>query len=230
MQKFKIRSLLEVLTCRRGSTEPDPSKTSEPDLTNYVPKGEYDKAIKDAEAKVAGLKKDLDTTKLELLDPDYLEWRETKQTKPAQKVLAQQSKEGDRVAALESKIEQLSESLNVTRQVAERLYFDKELENTRRDYPDFDEYKEDVEKILTASKAPVTYKQAYLMAKDTRARAQNTDKETPKQTKEPPKTEKPSNTVQAKVLEKKDYKTVAEADAATLAEMHEKYPNLGDKL
>jgi len=205
----------------------DPAATS-PDLTNYVPKDAHEKAIKEAEVKVAGLKKELDTKKLELLDPEYLNWRESKQTKPALKTLQSQAGGDDRVAKLEAKIEELSESLQVTKQVAERLYFDRELELTKQKYTDFDEYKEDVEKILTASKAPITYAQAYLMAKDEKQRtAKPEDKGEKKAT---PASEKPSNTVQAKVLQQKEYKTEEEANAATLAQLRDKFPNMGDTI
>lgn len=209
--------------------EPTPQKPegSDVDLTNYVPKSDYEKAIQDAEAKVAGLKKELDAKKVDLLDPEYLEFRESKQRKAAPKAPAAQG--DDRVAALESRIDELTETLNVTRGVAERLYFEKELENTRREYEDFDEYKEDVEAILTASKTPLTYKQAYLMAKDSKTKsAPSEGKKEPG--KKPPQTEKPSSTIQAQALQKKEYKTTEEADKATLAALREKYPDLGDTL
>ena len=212
---------------------PEPNKeqeANEVDLSNYVSKEEHEKAIKEADAKVVGLKKELDGKKLELLDPEYLEWRESKQGKQAVKAMKAIEPKGgadDRVAQLEAKIEDLSESLNVTRQVAERLYFDRELELTKKDYPDFDEYKEDIEKILTASKAPITYKQAYLMAKDAKVRETPPDE---KEKKKPPQTEKPSNTIQAKALEKKEFKTESESNAATLAELRDKYPDLGDTI
>ena len=213
-------------------SEPNPQeKANEVDLNNYVPKEEHEKVIKETEAKVAGLKKELDGTKLELLDPEYLEWRESKQGKQAVKAMRTVEKPGsadDRVAQLEAKIEDLSDSLNVTRQVAERLYFDRELELTRKDYPDFDDYREDVEKILTASRAPITYKQAYLMAKDAKARETKPDEKQDK--KVPPASERPSNTIQAKALERKEFKTTDEANAATLAELKDKYPDLGDTI
>lgn len=211
----------------------DPKQTNQ-EPENTVSKEEYDKAIKQHEAVVAGLKKDLDAKKMELLDPEYLNWKESKAKKPEPP--APKAKEGSndvdtRIAQMESTIKSLEERLNVTHQVAEQLYFDKELEITKREYPDFDDYKEDIKSILQATKDPMSYKQAYLLAKDNASRNKKEgDKGEDKKPKAPASREKPSSSVQAKALEKKDFETQEEADAATIAELKEKYPDLGDTI
>ena len=60
-------------------TPPDTSKT---DLTNYVPKSELEKTTETHKKELAALKSKLDETTLALLDPEYISWKEDKESKP----------------------------------------------------------------------------------------------------------------------------------------------------
>lgn len=209
---------------KQGEQENQETKEQEINLDDYVPKSEYESKIKDSEKSLESLKSELEQAKLQLLDPEYLKWREDKGRKGSKK----ETPEGRKTEEPQSleEFEALKEEIQKTQDVLRELIAVQELDATKKRYPDFDEYREDIAKILEQSN--MTYEQAYFVAKQHKTEISESGDKTP--TKKPQSTEKPTSTVPAKTLEKKDFKTREEADKATVAALREKYPDLGDTI
>lgn len=196
------------------------------DLNNYVPKEEYEKAVKAKDESLNGLKTELEEAKMKLLDEDYLNYLNSKTAKKAAKP-APESSDGISLSELKSELEDLRAELNLNKNTISQLYFDRELELTKRKYPDFDDYREDIQKILDISKGEKTFAEAYLIAKAT--------KDVESETKEPKKkstfsSEKPTGVVPHKTVDKKEFKTQSESDEAVINDLKAKYPGLGDTI
>jgi superfamily II DNA or RNA helicase len=174
------------------------------DLTKYVGKEDYDKALSAKEAEVSKVKEELEQAKMSLLDPEYIDYLESKKEKPAERDAANE-------AGLPTKTEfdALKKELGMTKAAVQDVLAVIELKNTEEKYADFKDYKDDVKAILESSRAPLTFEQAYLIAKSQKPKepAKSAD---PKQA---PAYEKPSGSVPGSDLDKKDFKDADEASS-----------------
>jgi hypothetical protein len=152
------------------------------DLTKYVPKEDFEKTS----ASVKELESKLDEAKLSLLQPEYLEFMESKRAGKVEKKIESSidklldSKDLDKLSprqVLALSIEKAKEAVE-----AELLpkYQDQmrkmgqslsdvlavlELQEVEKKHSDFGEYRDDIRKILETSATPLTIEQAYLLAK-----------------------------------------------------------------
>lgn len=184
-----------------NGNKPDEGAPEVIDLTKYVGKEDHEKAISTKDTELSKVKDELDQAKMSLLDADYIEYLESKKDKPAD------DDDADK-AGLPTKTEfdALKKELGMTKSAVQDVLAVIELKNTEEKYPDFKDYKDDVKAILEASKAPLTFEQAYKIAKASKPVDEKSD--------DPKKNtdyEKPSGSVPGSDLEKKDYKDTDEA-------------------
>jgi len=205
------------------------NKPSEPgavDTEKYVPKEEYEKlsgSVKELEAK-------LDEAKLSLLDPDYIDFLESKKGKQVEKKVEKamdlSDKDIEKLSSreiLELSVSRAKEALlsEVAPKYEEALrrqdatihdilaYI--ELGEVQKKYKDFDDYRDDVRKVLEASRTQLTFEQAYKQAKLDRLEKEG--KLTPKEEKElkTPASEKPTATVPGDTMSKSAFKNASDA-------------------
>jgi len=214
------------------------------DLSNYVPKAE-----------VSALQSELEKAKDQLLDPGYIDFLNQKkdvksgadkkasvlfgelteeeiETLPKTKLLklaehrigqtltADVKKAfGTRLAAIESALDNVGSYL--------------ELQEVKAEFPDFADFKDDVQKILEGAKNDMTIKQAIITAKHNRtvAAAGEKDPKDPKSDEKPLKGgEKPGGSDAAADTEKGEFKTEEDAGKAAFATVKEKYNLTEDKI
>lgn len=146
------------------------------DLTNYVPKGEFEKIQAQANESAKGL----ESLKNQLLDKDYLEYLEARKSGNQQRQPQQQqalNKIDIKNLDMDSLVKLIQEhSLAVVSQaVGPQLQNLRgaltdvqavlELDQVRGRYDDFDDYAKDVTSILERTQNDLTIEQAYLMVK-----------------------------------------------------------------
>lgn len=197
--------------------KPNEGAPAAPDMTKYVPKEQLDKVNTDK----SSLARELEETKMLLLSPEYIEFKESKirrgkDTKPAP-------------AAGESsnaQIEALQEELATTRRTVSNISAYIELWDVEKRFPDFDKYRDQVKQILETSKNELTYEQAYLMAKGDK----KSDTPADKSDKAAKGSEKPGGFTPPPADTLKTYKTSTEATNAAVAEVAAKYGITGDTI
>jgi hypothetical protein len=197
------------------------------DTSKFVPKEDYEKLA----GSVKNLESQLDEAKLSLLDPDYIEFLESKKGKVVEKKVEKAFKLEDIdtdkltskqilqlatdrareaiISELEPKYEELLRRTNASLQ---DVYAYIELQEVEKKYSDFGDYRDDVRKILESSKTPMTILQAYKEAK--LDRLEKDGKLTPKIEKElktPTPSEKPTATVPGETMSKGNFKTADDA-------------------
>jgi hypothetical protein len=207
------------------ANENKPSEAGAVDTSKFVPKEEYEKlgsSVKELETK-------LDEAKLSLLDPDYIDFLESKKGQRIEKKL-------ERAELTDREIEKLS-SKQILELSVERVrdvllsevmpkYEDAlrkmgatqqdilayiELGECQKKYKDFETYRDDIKKVLDTSTTRLTIEQAYKQAK-----LDKLDREgmlTPKEEKElkTPASEKPTNSVPGDAMSKSAFKNSGEA-------------------
>lgn len=206
--------------------ENKPSETGAVDTTKFVPKEEYEKltgSVKDLESK-------LDEAKLSLLDPDYIDFLESKKgarvEKKIEKAFDLSDKDIEKLSSkqiLELSTQRAKEALinevlpkyeeTIRRQGAtlQDILAYIELGECEKKYKDFNEYKEDTRKVLETSRTQLTIEQAYKQAKLDKLEKEG--KLTPKEEKElkAPASEKPTSTVPGDTMSKSAFKNSGEA-------------------
>jgi len=217
--------------------DPKPAEGKEgsdpkPDPEKFVPKEEHSAAIKVKEDELASIKEEVDKQKLQLLSKDYLDYLEDKKEKKPAVKKADPAKPDEVVASLQEEVESLKQGVKDAQNVNSQILADRELSAARSKYEDFADYEKDIGKFYDTTKSDVPFEQAYLLVKAYRAEedAKGEDPKKPAPTKKPFASEKPTSTVPGDTLEQKDYETVPEANAATIATLREKYPDLGTEL
>jgi len=197
------------------------------DTSKYVPKDELDKvssSLKEMQVK-------LEETNLKLLDPEYLEFLESKSGKRnANTIISNSAKVGDisademerlskrellNLAIERTKAAILNEVIPEYRDQVKRLAMTQEdilavleLQNVEKRYTDFSDYRDDVRKLLESSKTPLTIEQAYKMAKFEKLN----DQPAPQLSKTPPPpSEKPGSSPVAEDGAKRAFKTKDDA-------------------
>lgn len=205
----------------------DPAPAAEP-AVETVSKADHEKALKERDDKLVSLKQQLDEKDLKLLDPDYLKW-ESDKTKAAQPKF--ETSKDPVVAELQKTNKALQDQLSNQSQLLSSLMAEAELSRTVQAYPDFNDYKEDVAAILRVSDSALTYEQAYKLAKAERKDKEDSEKKLKDaKNKAPVGGEKPSGSKPASSMEQKDFKSVEEANQATIAALRDKWPDLGNEL
>lgn len=174
------------------------------DLTKYLAKEDHEKALSAKEAEVTKIKDELEQAKMSLLDPEYIDYLESKKAKPSTEDMVSK----DPNLPSKAEFDALKKELHMTKSSVQDVLAVIELKNTEEKYSDFKDYKDDVKAILESSRAPLTFEQAYLIAK-----SQKPPKASDKPNDPKPHTsyEKPSSSVPGDDLAKKDFKDANEA-------------------
>lgn len=144
------------------------------DLTKYVAKEDFDKAS----GSIKELEQKLDEAKLSLLDPEYVQFLESKKGKSLEKRVSK-SLENIDVSKLSSQqiielavekakedlLPEIQGQLSRTNQTLADVLAVLELQDVEKRYPDFNDYRDKTKKEIETSQAPLTIEQAYLLAK-----------------------------------------------------------------
>jgi len=192
---------------------------------NVVPKEEYEKlagTVKDLEGK-------LDEAKLSLLDPDYIDFLETKKGAKVEKAVKKSMEDVDtdkmtskqilelateraKEALLDEVMPKYEAALKQQGTTIQDILAYIELGEVEKKFKDFGEYRDDTRKVLETSKTQLTIEQAYKQAKMDRLEKEG--KLTPKEEKElkaPTSSEKPTSTVPGDTMSKSAFKTAEDA-------------------
>jgi hypothetical protein len=220
-----------------------------PDMSKFVPKDDYEAQKTNLEK----LQSDFDRVKEQLLDPEYLEYLEAKKSKaikksdassevksaldsltadeierlPKARLLDLAEKRASEKLSKELK-EEFRKEITEMRTALQNIYYEKELENVKSKYKDFDEYQANIRKILERPGNSYTYEDAYLLAK-----AQAGKNTPPPPVDDKPKEkrssgEKPSSSVPSDDFKQKDFKDKDDASNAALQSVRAKYGIEGD--
>jgi len=203
-----------------------PSETGAVDTEKFVPKEEHEKLANEKKE----LESKLDEAKLSLLDPDYIDFLESKKgarvEKKIEKAMDLSDKDIEKLSSkqiLELATERAKEAImsevdakyaEVVRRQGVTLhevlsYI--EVGECEKKYKDFDTYRDATRKVLENSRTQITIEQAYKQAKyDT---LEKDGKLTPKEEKElkTPASEKPTSTVPGDTMSKSSFKNAGEA-------------------
>lgn len=201
------------------------SETPAVDMSKFVPKEEYEKlagSVKELEGK-------LDEAKLSLLDPEYIDFLETRKGKQvdnkvkrevaklntdgmtSQQIL-EAATERAKQALMEEVLPQYEKVLRQQGSTIQDILAYIELGECEKRYKDFNDYREDTRKILESSKTPLTIEQAYKQAKLDKLEAEG--KLTPKEKEElkaPAPQEKPTGSVPKESMSKSGFKSADDA-------------------
>ena len=207
--------------------DPSAPAANTPEAT--ISKEEHTKAISDQQSAIDLLKTDLDKVNSQLLSPEYLQYLDTKKAADIRaKDPAPKEGESTDLAQLRADMASLRETVQTQQQTLANVYYTQELKDTRAKFTDFGDYEESINDFLRNAKKDYTYEEAYHLVRAADGAkspaASTTDR------KSGFASEKPTTTVPEKSLERKDYSTEAESDQATIAQLRDKYPNLGDSL
>lgn len=191
-------------------------KTPEPaiDLTNYVPKADYEQA----KGELTSLQSEINKVKSQLLDADYIEFK----TKKAQAQTAQPAQSTqDQPQLLDPRIDQLAEELSMLR-------LKLEWNETEKKYPDLNQYKDKIAALYSKTgNNMLSYEDALKLVKVAEEEAKPVEKRAAKAAFS---SEKPSGSIPFQAVEQRVFKTTEEANAATVNQLRDKYPGLGDHL
>lgn len=203
-----------------------PSEAGAVDTSKFVPKEDYEKlssSVKDLEGK-------LDEAKLSLLDPDYIDFLESKKgqrvekkiekatdlsdkdiEKLSSKQILELATERAKEAILSEVAPKYEEALKKQGATLQDILAYIELGEVEKKYKDFDTYRDDTRKILETSRTQLTIEQAYKQAKLDRLEKEG--KLTPKEEKDlkTPSSEKPTSSVPGDTMSKSAFKNAGEA-------------------
>jgi hypothetical protein len=201
-------------------------KDANVDTTKFVPKEDYEKlasSVKDLESK-------LDEAKLSLLDPDYIDFLETKKgqkiekkvekamdlsdmdvEKLSSKQILELATQRAKEAVLSEVAPKYEEALRKQGATLNDILAYIELGEVEKKYKDFNDYRDDTRKILENSKTQLTIEQAYKQAKYEKLESEG--KLTPKEEKElkAPSSEKPTGSVPGDTMSKGNFKNAVDA-------------------
>jgi hypothetical protein len=147
------------------------------DQTKFVPKEEHEKAEKTYKGEIETLKSQLEQANMSLLDPDFIQYKESKQSKNLKAEagkLADKLKDGsltpEAITAIEERINRISLAV-------ENLLAVQELNGVKDKYSDFESFRDKTKAILESSSTPLTIEQAYLLAKAQEIKIEKTPEE-----------------------------------------------------
>lgn len=152
------------------------------DMSKYVPKEDFEKTS----ASLKELESKLDDAKLSLLQPEYLEFMESKKAGKLEKKISSSidklmdSKDLDKLsprqilalsidkakeAVIAEVLPQYQDQLKRMGQTLSDVLAVLELQEVEKKYADFSAHRDDTRKLLETSTTPLTIEQAYLLAK-----------------------------------------------------------------
>ena len=201
------------------------SESSAPaiDLTKYVPKEDFEKTQASLKEELGKMKVERDQAKMSLLDPEYISHLESKRVsaeKSAARIpdgtdLSRLSPQQLLDLAVSKAVEmvegKVGERFRRNETAISDLLAVAELRAVEDRYKDFNDYRDDVAKLLEDPRSNLTIEQAYKLAK------QNASEKAPAkpETKKPASSEKPTGTTPADGFERAKFKSkVDAADAA----------------
>lgn len=191
------------------------------DLTQYVPKGDYEKAQATSKTETEKLKSELEQAKMSLLDPEYISYLEAKKAKieqggkfeaPAGELEKMSPKEllqtaiTKAVELVEAKTD--SRFRRLEQSMSDTLGF-LELQVVEKKHPDFGDYRDEVVKLLGDPKSQLTIEQAYLIAKAAKPAKEGTSEKSEATKK--PSGEKPTGSRPAESFQAKDFNNKSDA-------------------
>jgi hypothetical protein len=202
-----------------------PSEAGAVDTSKFVPKEDYEKlgnSVKELETK-------LDEAKLSLLDPDYIDFLESKKGGKVEKKVEKAMSDVDidklssrqilelattkaKEALMEEVLPKYEDQLKRQGATLQDILAYIELGEVEKKYKDFNDYRDDTRKVLETSKTQLTIEQAYKQAK--LDKLEKDGKLTPKDEKElktPTSTEKPTSTVPGDTMSKGSFKNKGDA-------------------
>lgn len=194
------------------------------DTSKFVPKEEYEKlagSVKDLESK-------LDEAKLSLLDPDYIDFVESKRGKKVEKSVVKELSDVDtdkmtskeilelateraKAALMEEVLPQYEEVLKKQGATIADILAYIELGQVEKKYKDFETYRDDTRRILETSKTPLTIEQAYKQAKLDKLESEGKLKAFDEKDAKTMATEKPTGTLPKETLDKTSFKSADDA-------------------
>jgi hypothetical protein len=187
------------------------------DLTNYIPKADYEKAISEKDTTVSTLRDQISKIQAELLSPEYVEYK-SKGKQQSQQQTQPTTQPNDQ------RFNELAEQLQL-------LKLNLEWRDTATKYPDLNDYKDKIDKYYQKTgNANATYEEVYKLVKLAEEESKTPPKKEAEAPKKPFATEKPGASVPFEAVEKKNPKTTEEANAMTVAQLREKYGSLGDTI
>jgi len=195
-------------------TEGQEESAKDVDLTKYTPKEEVDKLTTSAAKEKEEMQSKIDQANMSLLDPDYIAFKESKNKKPEANTYAgavdvdnmtQKQLVDHILKAVDSRVEPLTSDVKSNKRTVADVLAVIELENTQKKYSDFNDHRDTIKKIIETSEAPLTFEQAYFIAKGNKP-ADKTPAEPAK-----PGSEKPTGSVPAESLKPKDFKDESSA-------------------
>lgn len=208
--------------------------TQQIDLTNYVPKSDYDKL----QAETSETKKGLASLKDQLLDKDYLEFLESRknpQSMQTQKPITQADIRNMDTASLvklvnDTVLATMNQALTPVFQAVNtrltNMEAGQEVNKVAGDYEDFNDYRDDVAAILEKAPNDITIEQAYLMAKASRA----PEAPAPSNVRQPARSERPGTIIPLSGDTVKTFKSSEEAANAAAAEVLARHGIQGDTI
>lgn len=132
------------------------------DLSNYVPKEEMGKLNQEVDT----LRKSLEEAKLELVSPEYIEFLAAKKDRKVTQADVDKAKAAGLPAEAVAIIEELKGRIVRTESVLQNMAAVLELKEVESKYPDFKDYRDDVQKLLEADKTgSLSFEQAYYQAR-----------------------------------------------------------------
>ena len=144
------------------ASKPGEGAPANPDLTKFVPKEEVGKLSQEIES----LKKSLEDAKLELVSPEYIEFLSSKKNKVVTQTDIDKAKAAGLPPVALEMLEELKGRLVRTESVLQNMAAVLELQNVEKQFPDFNDYREDVQKLFEADKTgTLNFEQAYWQAK-----------------------------------------------------------------
>jgi hypothetical protein len=211
--------------------DPKPNEGGNPgDQKDLISKAEVDKTLATKDNEIASLKRSVEDQQMKLLDQDYLDFVDAKR-KGKSDPKADELKAKGVPEELVQTVRQLEHTVRSQQNVLANMAAYIELEETRKSFKDFDDFRDDVDKIIEAAQGQLTFKQAYLIAKGQKVKE---DKADDKKADDKPKSkgsEKPGSGVIPESDDmKKEFKTKHEADLHTDKVIKEKYGLEGDTI
>lgn len=194
---------------------------------NLIPKDEFERVTKEKDANIQTLQKTVEDLQSKLLDDTYLEFISSKKSgiKETTASLAGAGVPQEVIAEINS----LKANSAQLQQTLQNVVYHLELAECEKAHPDFNTYRSDIQKILEAPDGNYTFEQAYKLAKANKISAEISKQES-KENPKPQATEKPSPRVPATENTVKEFKTLKEANAATIESLKAKYGLSGDTL
>lgn len=207
-------------------TNPNEGEKQAKDLSNYIPKTDFEKVTKEKDSTIANLSSSLRDSQEKLTSPEYIEFLESRSKTRDVKV----TKEDLKGAQMPDKVIELIEGLQTTfnQRFSSVETFNAnvaawiEAQEVSSKYKDFDEYRDQVAALLEKPGVNLTIEQAYKIVKSDKTPA---SEETPK-----PSGERPGGRLPQNDTTVRKFKTSDDAGQAAWDEVAKKHGITGDTI